>query len=441
MCGLTDLTVVQAKGARLLLIFGAGAAGGIGLTSCLFFVCTVFLQRPRVSMVVELGALIGAAFLVYRRRTTVVPPAQEVRSALVLPIALSLLLALGVGTVAVTAAWDANPNGDWDAWAIWNLRARFLASDAGLAQRAWSPSLAATSHPAYPLLVSSFVGRDWAFSHSFSPTVPAATSYLFLLALIALAAGGVMAIRGPTFGLLAGLVLAASPSLLHEVPSQYADIPLACYFTGAIVFGLLDRPVLAGIFAGFAAWTKDEGLLFLIVALAAILVFRRRAVLAAIAGAAPIAVLVAYFKMALSSTAAPQLATNLTAATHQAADAGRYGTIAAAFAREFAGMGSGWYHPILPLIVLALALRFDREHWRDVAFCGAIAVALLLGFFGVYILTTNDLNWILQTSLTRILVQVWPALVLTGMLALRTPEATASQNQETPAKIRRKVKR
>ncbi len=88
--------------------------------------------------------------------------------------------------------------------------------------------------------------------------VPAATSYIFFLSLIAMVGGGIMALRGMALGLAAALVLACTPALLREVPAQYADVPVACYMAGALVFVLLDRPWMAGALAGFAAWTKDE---------------------------------------------------------------------------------------------------------------------------------------------------------------------------------------
>src|SRR5262249_1716831 len=148
-----------------------------------------------------------------------------------------LIVAIGIATLGMTTAWDANPHGGWDAWAIWNLRAKFLVSDPALA---WSPQLGSTTHPEYPLLLSAFVARGWALSHSWTQSVPIATSYICWLALVTLVAGGVSALRGRTLGLLAGLVVATSPAVLHQVPTQLADVPLAAYCAGAVIFLLLD---------------------------------------------------------------------------------------------------------------------------------------------------------------------------------------------------------
>jgi hypothetical protein len=86
-------------------------------------------------------------------------------------------------------------------------------------------------------------------------------------------------------------------------------------------------------------------------------------------------------------------------------------------------MRAGWYHPLLPILVLAVTLGFDRERRRDTLFVLSIAAALLAGYFGIYIITTNDLRWQLDTSLYRLLVQVWPIVVIGVFLALRPAEA------------------
>ena len=117
---------------------------------------------------------------------------------------------------------------------------------------------------------------------------------------------------------------------------------------------------------------------------------------------APAIAFAAVFKIFLARGNSSLLSTSLAGAGPRLADLSRYGLTLAAFARKFADLGAGWYHPILPLIALAVALRFDRDRRRDAAFCGAIAGILLIGYFGVYILTNNDLSWQVQTSLNRI---------------------------------------
>jgi hypothetical protein len=374
-------------------------------------------------MGLDLALVAWAAYEVFRRRAhgAVSGGSGKTRTPMLLTIA--ALLGVGIATAAITMAWENNPQGNWDAWAIWNLRAQFLASGPGLAVRAWSPLLGPITHPDYPLLVSGLVGRSWAFGRSISTAAPEAASYVFFLALLAMVAGGVAALRGPALGLLAALALAASPALVHEVPAQYADVPLACYLAGAMVFALVEQPAIAGILAGFALWTKDEGELFLIVFAAALMIFRRRSLWKAAVGALPAVALLLLFKEGLARGNVPSLlASSLPGAWQRLATWSRYGTIAAAFGREFANLGVGWYHPILPLGTAAVALRFDAARRRDAAMTGIVALAMLAGYFGIYVITANDLTWQLQTSLGRVLVQVWPLVLLAVFLTLREPQ-------------------
>ena len=437
----TDLRAVNPKWARLLLIAGAGAAAGIGLTSCLFFLAGPLLKIPAAAPVLELAILAWAGYQSLRLRSQP-EPSPEARSPLSLLLIAGLVVIVGVGIAAFSTAWDFNPQGNWDAWAIWNLRARFLASGSELAARAWSPALGASTHAEYPLLLSSFVARCWYLSQSSSSAVPAATAFVFFLSLIAVVTGGITALRGPVLGLLAGLTLATTPSLLREVPAQYADVPLACYMAAALILVLIDRPLLAGIFAAFAAWTKDEGVLFLVVFLAAIAIVRRNALRTAVAGALPVLLLNAGFKLFLARGNSSLLSASLPGAVHRIFDPSRFATVLSAFGREFVHMSIGWYHPILPLIVLAVALGPDwNKHRREIFLCAAVFLGLLLGDFGVYLVTSNDLAWQLQTSLNRILLQLWPLLVLVVLLCLRTTVEFAAAPSPAAPRARKATKK
>jgi hypothetical protein len=430
------LQEIEPRWAAALLIFGAGTAAGIGSASCLFFVCRAAVPRiPKLALFIEVAIFVWLVYEIWRKRDSAARPEATARSPFTLLLALAMIVALGVATSAMADAWEANPQGGWDAWLIWNLRARFLAVGTQ-PQRAWSPELNWT-HPEYPFLTSAFVARCWTYAGSVADAAPIATSYLFFLATIALLSGGLAAWRSRLLGLLCGLVLLGSPSFLHEAPTQYADIPLACYFAGATMLLLVDRPLMAGLFAGFAAWTKDEGILFLAVFLAVIVILRRKQILRIAAGAIPGAALTAVFKLALAPRISIAVGGGASAIVRRAMDPGRIGQVLSAFAHEFAGMGAGWYHPILPLMALAIALRFDRERRADLLLTGAIPMATLAGYFCVFLVTPYDLKWQLETTLNRILVQVWPCLLLLTFGALRAPESAAIQMPESSPKTKK----
>jgi hypothetical protein len=431
-------TSLAPRWAGALLIFGGGTAAGIGMTSCIFVLCRIAAPGlPFLPLVVEGGVLAWLIFGVARHWAERGKPVAVQGFPWSWLLGIAAAGALALGTMGMVRAWETNPQGNWDAWSIWNLRAKYLAAPGELPNRAWSAQLTGT-HPEYPLLLSGFVARCWAYAHDTPDVVPITTSYLFFLALIALAMGALAALRGGSLGLLCGLVLVGTPSLLHEVPAQYADIPLACFYAGTLLFLLLDKPVAAGVFAAFTAWTKDEGFLFLVVLFAVLAIWRRARLLPAAAGALPVVILALVFKLAMAgghslvSADVPGMGARLGTVS-------RYGTILGAFWSEFWSMRSGWYHPILPLLALAVSLRFKRQFRAQALFAGAVAGLTLSGYFAVYTITPNDLTWQLQTSLNRIFVQIWPLLVLAAFLALTPPEDLAIARPE-PARARRKGK-
>src|SRR5258706_6690485 len=183
----TCLADLEPRWAGALLVFGSGAAAGMGFTSLLFFLCRLAAPGiPRLSMFLEIAILAWLLYECWRKRVSVTPSAvtpAPFTPWLMVGVAVTLLIATG----AMSAAWEANPQGDWDAWAIWNLRAKFLAAG-DTPSRAWSAALNST-HPEYPMLVSGFVARSWAYAGSIADAAPIATSYLFFLATLAILTG------------------------------------------------------------------------------------------------------------------------------------------------------------------------------------------------------------------------------------------------------------
>lgn len=189
--------------------------------------------------------------------------------------------------------------------------------------------------------------------------------------------------------------------------------------------------MLAGLLGGLAAWTKDEGLLFVAVFLTTTAIFRRQQLLRLLAGAALGGVVAIFFKTILARGDASLLSASLPLLGQHLSDPGRYRQVVVAMGAEFTNMSVGWYHPILPALSLAIALTFDIQRRRDVLFCSTVALLLFLGYFAVYIITPNDLTWQLQTSLSRLYIQFWPILLLAIWTALRAPESTAIVQVQT----------
>lgn len=367
------------------------------------------------ALFVKLAALFAAlAFASVLRAAVPLPlPASDAsRKPFAHSWALGIAAALTALLTALSLASFELPHGDWDAWSIWNLHARFLGQSAWW-QHAVSP-LGFRSHPDYPLLLPSLVSL---------------LGHANLLALGFAAAGAaalffaVLSLRGTASALLALIVWTVSTGYLTQVPSQYADIPLSVLLLVAVA-GLLTGDVyLCGFAAGAAAFTKNEGIVFALamVALAGLAVERSR-VLRLLAAAAPGLALTLWFKLAY---APPSEYSGQSLA--KLADPSRWAAILGRIPGEMVNLGMGIGHPLVILSILALGLGFSTPLSRVWKAAAAVIGVQLLGYLGAYLLTPNDLAWQLDTSMSRLAAQVWPSILLLFFAALRPPELLLQQ--------------
>ena len=79
---------------------------------------------------------------------------------------------------------------------------------------------------------------------------------------------------------------------------------------------------------------------------------------------------------------------------------------------------------------------------RDALFSAAVALTLLAGYFAFYVITPYELAWQLQSSVTRLFVQVAPLVLIAIFIAMRTPEPAPAIDLVKPEpQHRRKAKR
>jgi hypothetical protein len=274
---------------------------------------------------------------------------------------------------------------------------------------------------------------------------PAVTGLALFMTLVALTIGSLAMIAGTEAAIMGGFLLLSFKPILFWAPSQYADIPLACYFLGALALIWIDAVApahrwalpWAGCFAGFAAWTKNEGEVFAIALLAAffgVSVWKEHSITRAfgccrglLAGAAPFLLLSLGFKA--WSNAPSDLAAQTTGEVlSKIVDPSRYATIARAFANQLWKMGEGPGHPVILLVLLSFVVARNMKKFQGAApWAAAIVLGTMLGsYFGVYLVTPNDLSWQLNTTIGRLLLQVWPVAVLLFCSRIRPQEPSAN---------------
>jgi hypothetical protein len=346
-----------------------------------------------------------------------------------------ILLVGGLGAF-VMLAWHF-PHGGWDAWAIWNLRARFLFRAGDRWQDAFS-SLLIRSHTDYPLLVPANVARCWVYQGTDSLVAPVTVAALFTFATAGLLFGSLAELRSPMQGVLAAATLLGTSTFFDLAAQQYADVPLAFYYLATLVlFQLHDRCpdapgrwlVLAGTMAGLSAWTKNEGWAFLLVLsvarAAAVLPrsggrrFRRELVAVLLGLAVPVAVTL-IFKLTLAPSNDLIAGQNWPALRERLSDGSRYLAITTALAETFLQIGP-WALIVLAAHGLLLGIA-PRPARAGVSFPALVLGLMLLAYCSVYVLTPINLAWHLANSLERLLHQLWPMLLFVWFLLIATPE-------------------
>jgi hypothetical protein len=341
-------------------------------------------------------------------------------------------LACGIGVVFASNLAASQPDGAWDAWAMWNFKARWLA----LGGTPWSEILTnpifATAHPDYPLLLPLSVSRLWTMTGGVPAVVPQALGVCAAAIVAVLLVGAVWALRGPMSAAVAATGLLVLPPFLAASASQLADVPLACCYVATLValsMGAHGAPgkwfALAGSSAGAAMWTKSEGMLFFACALlslaGAAARFRNERrdawgrVGEFVAGAAPflIATIVVRSMAVQSDLIAGQSAT-LT--WERMTTAVRYSQILGHVATLLVTM------PDVVGVIGFLGYLAFRGLARDLRPAMPVMSTLALtagGYFALYVVTPYELSWHLTTSADRLVVQLWPSVVFAALLLTR----------------------
>ena len=307
---------------------------------------------------------------------------------------------------------------------------------------AFSPLLA-WSHPDYPLLVQSSVVRMWAYQGAETLAASAMVAFLFTFATAGLVSSAVAALRGRTQGMLAGLVLLGTPFFIFHGVSQYGDVPLGFFLlAGAVLLAMHDQhrgrttlfAMVAGLTLGLAGWTKNEGLLFLAALIAAQAALSLRSPAHRITagearafgiGLLPMLVIIGFFKLSLAP--ANDLVSSLGAGEtlRRLTDPVRYGLVVKAFVSQIGGFGfNGLVSAVWLLIAYGLCVWVRPEQTARTWFSRtALTIAFVLaGHAAVYVATADDVARLLNSSLERLLLQLWPVVVFSSFMVFSTPE-------------------
>src|SRR5262245_36960185 len=229
------------------------AGTGFGIVSCLYFLQLSVFGPSRRKFVAALGMLLVILIVAFlfrlrsRQNSRTAEEKDESQPRSRLRLVLSALFALAVVSAAVSFVFISlkQPHGEWDAWAVYNMKARFLFRGGEYWKDIFIEPTGWTS-PDYPLLVPAAIAACWTVIKRDAVVVPIIIAFLFTFGTIGVVGRGVSILRGKTQGLLAALLLICTPFLIVHGANQYTDVPLAFFLAATLVLLHLHERVEYG---------------------------------------------------------------------------------------------------------------------------------------------------------------------------------------------------
>jgi hypothetical protein len=438
---------------------------GIALTSALYFFWFIIFQ-PLVGLpyylALETGLLLLIAALVgIKFRRKIVRPQAPFWKGWLAPRRWNFRTWVGIGGAVVLfvslanfledwlLAFFAQPEGNWDAWSMWNLHARFINSGP-LWRTGFTLDMPWWTSPDYPLLLPGFIARVWGLISSQTQYVPAFVELCFLLCILGVVVSSVSLLRGWKLAVFAGLftLVLLRDSLGYQ---QYADMPVAFYFLATNLLLWLadsahkDRPgllSLAGLMAGAAIWTKNEGwaLLLAVGLLEVVKIFVEKPKRSDLlkrwlwfaTGFAPLLITALVFKLQLAppndvfSHNTPQII------LEKISDPSRYAVIWQYITDRFFTLGALKVALLPALVAFVLVVgwnKLDKAQFGT-AWIGLRLLVLGLVYFGMYLITPYVITWQLATSFGRVSNQLLPSLILMAFLFMKTLDEASSFSEK-----------
>jgi hypothetical protein len=415
------------KSILLKLVLGIGI--GLGANSLLGFLYLLLFNRLAGFLGFQiLISIVLVLFVLYRERNnrfrkSVFYPASRVQMLFLVGAGFMLIL----GALIFTTVSSRKPQGAWDSWMIYNRAARFIHRGGEHWADAFSPELYWFFHADYPPMIPLNVASGWNAVGQETVRVPMAIGGAFLFGTVGLLFAGMYASNTVGQASLAMMALIAVSGYFEAGSKQTADIPLSFFILGAGILIVLYSTrmqrgllVLAGLSAGLAAWTKNEGIVFTLVSLVGLGIACRKDLKGVfpwylLGLAIPMTILI-YFKIAIAPPG--DLFVDLAGQVNQITDSNRHSEILKQLGADLNSL-IDWKL----LAAYALFLGVDKSK-TSVSTRLAVLVIILLqlaGYYGILLISPHHVLWHLS-ALYRLLLHIGPLMIFLYFSVVRPPE-------------------
>lgn len=348
----------------------------------------------------------------------------------------------GLLTIPIISHAVLYPQGGWDAWSCWNLKARFIFLG-GENWKAMFDPLLWRSNIAYPFLLPAINAWNWSVG-----STPVWTSPLALSCLISFLTAGTLLfftkkLTGRLHAFLAPAWLFSIFFIVQLASSQYSDLLLGLYLLNALGSFLCFRQsqenawlIITALSLGLMSFTKSEGMVLALISAATLTAWlglfwrnlqRKRGLI--------------FFITILGICLTPGLVYQLFLTPESLT-----------FINGLSSAEKPTSLPRLQAILVFTGLELISPKWngfwvitltgsllagrrtlrKDLLFIPVILCLYLLAVVGVYWINTFfEIVWWLSTTLNRILYALIPVIILWLFLLF---EQTPDQEQHSPRK-------
>ncbi len=295
--------------------------------------------------------------------------------------------------------------GDWDAWAIWNLKAKFLSDETN-----WKNMFSIGikySHLEYPLILPSIIATIWNLIGDTNIYTPMLISYFIFISIITISFYSLDSI---IFSIFFSSLLFMDSGFISQASQQYADTLLGLTFLISVMllvnyikYKNINHLFVLGFFISASIFIKNDGWIFFILMLIASIYY-------------------AYNKarhlkiLFLSCSFFLFLALILKLISPDPNDL---------FDDSFKNIISRLFEfNRYTLIINHILLRFF-VNFQMLFLLGLLIISILplksflipyliliftaVGYFFIYLITPHDLQWHLSTSALRLMYQLYPS--------------------------------
>ncbi|MBC7554634.1 MAG: hypothetical protein H7257_11715 [Taibaiella sp.] len=299
-------------------------------------------------------------------------------------------------------------HGGWDAWAIWNLHARYLRSP-----EHWQNMFLNTEseHPDYPLCQPAFLAFLIRLAANHFSLVLTFTFSLVITLCGPLLIFSELTCKNFIIACIVFLFCAQDIYYIATGVSQYADTLLSVFLLAALVtFNHAAENIkyitVCAALLGFAAFTKNEGVILASVFLIFYLrtFCSKKNIKYTLAGLALPVITVVLFKLKAGVT--NDMAASVTShLAEKLTDPHRYKLI---YDSLINNVNQNFYYTAV-FLMLYLLVNTVQQKWPGRQLL--LLITCLMLYMGIYLITPRDLAWHLETSQSRLLHQLMPSFI------------------------------